>query len=104
MQTYHIYLKYRPPPGLLGHKQLNKKVENSTLLKKGTILVPQKALFFLNIHVHEALPLGHWLPEIVPLRVPYYGQSNTCSDIRVTVLLLVHVPFLSECILTDAYL
>ncbi len=44
---------------------------------KGTISVPQGALFFLNTHVYETVPLGHWGTEIVPLRVPYYRQSNS---------------------------
>ena len=44
---------------------------NSTLLFKGALF------FFLNNHVHETVPLGQWGTEIVPLRVPYYGQSNS---------------------------
>ncbi len=36
-----------------------KKVENSTPLKKGTVLVPLGALFFLNNHVYETVPLRH---------------------------------------------
>ncbi len=57
-----------------------KKVENST--PRGT--------FFLNNHVYETVPLGHWGTKIVPLRVPYYGQSNSAP--RGT----ISVPFLQE--------
>ena len=28
-------------------------------------------------HVYETVLLGHWGTEIVPLRIPYYGQSNS---------------------------
>ena len=60
------------------------------------VLLPS---FFLNNHVYEeksnhvyeTVPLGHWGTEIVPLRVPYYGQSNSAP--RGTIL----VPFFSEC-------
>ncbi len=68
-----------------------KKAENSTPLKKGTILVPLAALFFLNNHVYETVPFCQWGTKIVPLRVPYYGQSNSAP--RGT----VSVPFFSEC-------
>ena len=67
------------------------KVENSTPLKKGTIFVPLGALLFLNNHVYETVFLNHRGTEIVPLRVPYYGQSNSAP--RGT----VSVPFFSEC-------
>ncbi len=70
-----------------------KKVVNSTPLQNGTILVPLRALFFLNNHVYETVPLGHWGTEKVSLRAPYYGQSNSAP--RGTVL----VPFFSECYL-----
>ena len=43
---------------------------NGTLFSKGHS-------FFLNNHVYETVPLGHWGTEIVLLRVPYYGQSNS---------------------------
>ena len=66
-----------------------KKVENSTPLKKGTVLVPL-GHFFLNNHVYETVPFGHWGTEIVALRVLYYGQSNSAR--RGIVL----VPFFSE--------
>ncbi len=63
-----------------------KKVKNSTPLKRGTILVPLghhfstlRGTFFLNNHVYETVALGYWGTEIVPLRVPYYGQSNSAA-------------------------
>ena len=85
-----------------------KKVENSTLFSEGYCFGPKKGrkqypseegypfsthrgTFFLNNHIYETVPLSHWGTKIVPLRVPYYGQSN--SDHRGT----VSVPFFSEC-------
>ncbi len=44
-----------------------------------------------HYHVYKTVPLGHWGTEIVPLRVPFYGQANSAP--RGTVL----IPFFSEC-------
>ncbi len=63
-----------------------KKVENSTPLKKGIIFVPLGALFFLNNRVYETVPLGQWGTEI------NYTDSQTSAP-RGT----VSVPFFSEC-------
>ncbi len=56
---------------------------NSTLFPKGSSGVRG----FITLHFHVSYPLCHWGIEIVPLRVPYYGQSNSAT--RGTVL----VPF-----------
>ncbi len=47
------------------------------------------ALFFLNNHVYETVPFCHWGSKIVPLRVPYYGQSVLLGA-------LFRYPFFSE--------
>ena len=44
-----------------------------------------------NNHIYETVPFSHWDTEIVPLRVLFYGQSNSVP--RGT----VSVPFFSEC-------
>ncbi len=55
--------------------------------------VPRRDRGTTSIHKNsETVPLGHWGTEIVPLRVPYYGQPNSAP--RGTIL----VPFfLSAC-------
>ncbi len=53
---------------------------------------------------YETVPLGHWGTEIVPLRVPYYGQSNSAPRgtisgplfLSVGILLRQIVPFLQR--------
>ena len=41
--------------------------------------------------VYETVPLSQWGTKIVPLRVPYYGQSNSAPSGTIS------VPFFSEC-------
>ncbi len=54
-------------------------------LKKGTILVPIRALYLLNNHVYATVPLVHWSTKIVPLKIPYYGQLNSAPRGTVSV-------------------
>ncbi len=55
--------------------------------KKGYQNGAPGVLLLQMVHVYETVPLGHRGTEIVPLRVPYYGQPNSAP--RGTVL----VPF-----------
>ena len=74
----------------LREKRVPKQCPWGTIATNVTLLVKGHS-FFLNNHVYKTVPLGHGGTEIVPLRVPNYGQSNSAP--RGTVL----VPFFSEC-------
>ncbi len=67
-------------------------MSHEVLFQAGTILFPVELLVEMG---DETVPLGHRGTEIVPLRVPYYGQSNSAP--RGT----VSVPFFSECTLVS---
>ena len=58
--------------------------------------------FSLNNHVcekkkYEIVPLGHWGIKIVPLRVPYYRQSNSAPRGTVSVPFF-RVPYIPHAI------
>ena len=55
----------------LREKRVPKRCPWGTIATNGTLFSKGHS-FFLNNHVYEKR-------EIVPLRVPYYGQSNSAS-------------------------
>ena len=80
------------PTQSLKEKRVPKPSPWGTIATNGT-LFSQGHSFFLNnhvYHVYETVPLGHWGTKIVPLRVPYYIQSNSAPRV------LFQYPFYSE--------
>ncbi len=59
---------------------------NGTLFQRGTLF----SLFSLK--KRETVPLCQWGTKIVPLRVPYYGQSNSAPRGTVLVPFFLSVP------------
>ena len=47
-------------------------------------------LIFMFMKQHSQAHLGHWDTKIVPLRAPYYEQSNSTSQVTVSIQVCRH--------------
>ncbi len=85
----------------LREKRVPKRRPWGTIATNGTLFSKGHS-FFLNNHVYEkneTVSLGHCGTEIVPQRVPYYGQSNSAPRGTISVPFFFWVQFMHICIL-----